>query len=259
MTVCHLPPRRPMPTPWRPPGAPLLAPLQIQLTVAGGVLEETVASWPPCYRIIGSEYAGQNLFDRLVGGGSYPTQAVEAELLAQIADLSNPHVLAEMGQIDLVLPSDRVYGPGNGLIMAAFAFPGAPSRFSDGSAGTYYAARTLGTAIAETRCHAEHYLRGEAACVLEKTVIEAELDGTFLDVRRPRPAPTGIYDLNDYTAGQAFGAMVRQLEGFGILYDSVRDAGSECVAVMRPPVLSGATAVRTLEYHWDGHQIERVR
>ena len=83
--------------------------------------------------------------------------------------------------------------------------------------------------------------------------------GTFLDVRAPRPAPAGIYDPVDYTAGQALGIIVRTLRGFGILYDSVRRRGGECVAVMRPPVLRGAVAVQTLQFVWDGTTVTDVR
>ncbi|MEP6730676.1 MAG: RES family NAD+ phosphorylase [bacterium] len=163
-----------------------------------------------------------------------------------------------MGRIELILPQDRVYGQGTGFIMVAFAYPGAASRFSDGSAGTYYAAHSVATAIAETRYHAELYLRGSDPCVTEKIVIEADLDGTFLDVRRPRPAPPGIYDPVDYRVGQALGDVVRQMLGFGILYDSVRDPDGVCVAVTRPPVLRHAVAVRTLQYVWDGTRVTHV-
>jgi hypothetical protein len=247
------------PRPWRPPGLSQLAALQIQLDVDGGALEESAEAWTPCYRIIASEYAHENLFDRITDDLAYAKQEEEADALREIADLTNAHVLAEMGRIELVLPQDRIYGPGAGLIMAAFAYPTAASRFSDGSAGTYYAGQSIVTAIAETRYHADHYLRGSGPCVTEKTVIEADLDGTFLDVRRPRPAPAGIYDQADYRAGQALGAVVRQMLGFGILYDSVRDRGGACVAVTRPPVLRQATAVQTLQYAWDGSKVTEVR
>jgi hypothetical protein len=246
------------PRPWRPPGLPQLAALQIQLDVDGAALEESSDAWTPCHRIIASEYAGENLFDRLTSDLSYTKQGEEGEALREIADLTNPHVLAETGGVELILPQDRVYGKGAGLIMAAFAYPGTASRFSNGIAGTYYAARSAATAITETRYHADHYLRGSDPCVTEKIVIEADLDGTFLDVRRPRPAPLGIYDPVDYHAGQSLGGVVRQLLGFGILYDSVRDPDGVCVAVTRPSVLRNAVPVRTLQYVWNGSRVTHV-
>jgi hypothetical protein len=248
-----------MSSPWRPPGLPALSLLQIDLEIDHAALVQTAERWSPCYRIIASEYAGDNLFDRLVEDRPYAEQVDETEALRDIADLTNPHVLAEMGLIELVIPQDRAYGRGSGLIMAAFADAGATSRFSDGTAGTYYAARDMDTAISETRYHAEQFLQGSAPCVTEKTLIEADLDGTFLDVRAPHPAPANMHDAVDHTAGQALGSVVRQLQGYGILYDSVRHREGECVAVMRPPVLHRAMAAQTLQYVWDGTRVVDVR
>lgn len=248
-----------MPSPWRPPGLTELQELRLEFNVDGHALEQTHETWTHSQRIVASEYASENLFDRLVVDRPYREQANDADTLRDIADLTNLHVLAEQGQIELVPPEDRIYGRGVGLIMAAFAFPSSPSRFSDGSAGTYYAAHSLETAIAETRYHADRYMLGSGPCVTEKTVIEADLNGTFLDVRSKLPAPPDIYNPNDYSAGQALGRIVRHLRGFGILYDSVRYNAGECVAVMRPPVLRDAAAVRTLQYIWDGTRIAEVR
>jgi hypothetical protein len=164
-----------------------------------------------------------------------------------------------LGEIELVPPADRIYGTGSGLIMAAFAFPGNPSRFSDGTRGTYYAAYDRLTAVAESRYHDEIVLRGSAPCVLEKTVIEADVDASLVDVRDGQPRPSGIYDSTDYAAGQAFGALVRRLEGFGVLYDSVRQPMGECAAIFRPPALRHAQAAQTLLYEWDGAGIVAVR
>jgi RES domain-containing protein len=252
-----------MPSPWRPPGLdPFSSFLQLALDIeggTGGVLEEAHVVWVPCHRIISSEYAGENLFDRLTADIDYLKQDDEAEALREIADLTNTYVQSAGGNLDLVRPEDRIYGYGTGLIMAAFAFPGRVSRFSDGSAGTYYAARDLETAIAETRYHEELALQGSGPCVTEKTAIHAELDGTLVDLRRGHASPRGVYDSADYAAGQAFGAVVRHLDGYGIVFDSVRQADRECVAVFRPPVLRRAQAVQTLQYHWDGKRIFDVR
>lgn len=220
-----------------------------------GKLEAAETRWRPSFRIIASEYAGTNLFDRIA-------DASEVDDLRAIADLTNPHALSELGQIELVPPGDRIYGAGAGLIMASFAWPGRPSRFSDGRRGTYYAARSEATSIRETVYHDEAFLRGSGPVVLEKTLIEADLSATLVDVRAARPAPSGLDHPSDYAAGQAFGAVIRQLGGDGILYHSVRHrartgrALGECAAIFRPPVLNNAVAARTIEYRWDGTRIE---
>ena len=179
--------------------------------------------------------------------------------MQQIADLTNPYIQHEAGQIELVPIGDRIYGMGAGLIMAAFAFPGGPSRFCDGLTGTYYAASDLETAIAETRYHAELIMAGTEPCVTEKSVIHAGLGATLVDVRDGLPCPPDVYHPTDYTAGQEFGAMVRHLEGYGIVYNSVRRPEGDCAAIFRPPALSGAQVIRTLLYTWDGHHIANVR
>ncbi len=208
--------------------------------------------------MIASEYVGVNLFDRLTSDAAW-SRDDEGRALREIADLTNSHVLHEAGRIELVRPEDRVYGPGSALIMASFAYPARPSRFSDGSSGgTYYAARTLETAIAETRYHETRTLRGSGPCVTEKTVIHAELDGALVDIRAGRARPAGVYDPDDYRTGQLFGGLVRELDGYGIVYDSVRHSTGECVAIFRPSVLHGARAVQTLSYHWDGDRVATV-
>lgn len=248
-------------TPWVPPSLRPAAGASAQplhLLLAGvGVIEAVDIHWTPCYRIIASEYAGENLFDRFA-------TAEEAEDLRAIADFSNAQVLHELRHIDLVPREDRIYGAGTSLILAAFAWPGRSSRFSDGTRGTYHAAASEDTAISETAYHDARFLAGAGPVVVEKALIEANLAGTLADVRTGRPAPPGVYDPSDYTAGQAFGGVIRKFEGDGILYDSVRhrDASGaplgECAAVFRPPLLSSAQVIRTVEYHWDGRRIAKV-
>ena len=227
-----------------------------------GVLEGADMAWTPSFRIVASEYAGENLFDRFA-------TAQDAEHFRAIADLSSPHAspyaLHEMGHIDLVPLEGRIYGTGTGLVMATFAWPGRPSRFSDGTRGTHYAARAEHTAIIETAYHDARMLVGAGPVVLEKALIEADLLGSLVDVRAGRPAPAAVYDPSDYSAGQTFGGLIRKLGGDGIVYDSVRHRDSagnplgECAAVFRPPVLRNAQVTRTVEYHWDGGRIAEIR
>jgi hypothetical protein len=230
------------------------------VAVPDGVLQAAHVVWRPSYRVIASEYAGENLFDRLQTQAEYAAALQELADLRAIADLTNAAVRHAAGEIDLVRAEDRVFGPRAGLIMAAFAYPRGGSRFCDGqSGGAYYAAQALETAVRETVYHAEQLLRGTEPCTLEKTVIEATLDAELVDVRAGCPTPLGVYDPADYSAGQAFAGMVRRLGGFGIVYDSVRHTWGTCAAVLRPPALSRAVAAQTLRYDWDGARVAGVR
>jgi hypothetical protein len=246
-------------SPWRPPALAALGGLAARLALlpddtSDTPLQAARVHWEPCARVILSEYAGENLFDRIAGDD-------ELEAFQQIADLTNPAERAKAGVIDLLPPEDRIYGPGTPLIMAAFAWPAQQARFSTAREGAYYAARTEDTAIAERRYHSERVLRAAASglTVQELTMLHADLDGVLLDVREPNPCPPGVYHDTDCTAGQQLGHVVRKLRGFGIVYDSVRDHGGECVSIFRPVVLAGCAPVRTLEFHWDGNRITLVR
>lgn len=236
---------------WRPVALNGIGGEEVALLLGGEPLQQSAISWDPCHRIIASEYAGENLFDRIA-------DATEWDDLREIADLTNPYVQNQAGQIDLVKPEDRVYGPGSGLIMAAFAWPGMPSRFSDGSRGTYYAADAEETAIAETRYHEAIFLTGSAPVVVENTLLHAALGATLVDIRLGCPAPANVYAPTQYQAGQSLGGLVRLLDGHGIVYSSVRRPGAECVAIFRPNALRNARVARTLEYEWDGNRIARV-
>lgn len=238
--------------PWTPGpagGAPAALGLALSLPSGETLLASTV-EWRPARRVIASEYANENLFDRL-------TTDVPAEALREIADLTNPAALHERQALSLVAPEDRISGMGSALILSAFVFPAMPSRFGDGSQGTFYAARDDATAIAETRHHRERILRecGAGPLDLDLTLLHVDVAASLVDVRRGRPSPDGIYAPGDYAAGQRFGAAVRSLGGHGIVFDSVRRRGGECVAVFRPPALSRCRPARTLVYRWDGSHI----
>jgi len=218
--------------------------------VAGGTLMASPVDWPDAARIIGSEYAGEHLFDQV----ALPD---ENDDLIALADLTNPAIRAAQGEIELVPLGDRLYGPGAGLIMSAFSWPRRGSRFSDGKFGVFYAGGSVDTAVAETTFHQARFLARMPAVVVEKTVLLVAVSATLVDVRTPHPAPPHTYDPLHYAPAQAFGAAVRQQQAFGIVYDSVRDTPhGACVAIFRPPALSPPVRVhQTLEYHWDGHVI----
>lgn len=243
-----------MSAPWTPPG--LMPGMTIALSStgptgsSGGSLMASPIYWPDAARIIGSEYAGENLFDQVASSEDF-------EDLLALADLTSPALRAAQGEIDLVPLNDRLYGPGTGLVMSAFSWPGHESRFSDGTFGVFYAGGTIETAIAETTYHQARFLVGLPPTVIDKTLIFITVHETLVDVRSPHPAPPGIYDPLDYRLAQAFGATLRQQQALGIVYDSVRDMPTgECVAILRPPALVPPVRVhQAVEYHWDGHDI----
>lgn len=222
-------------------------------------LQAAPVAWTPVARVIAAEYAAATVYDTLPPtGGAAPAGA---ELLAAIADFSNPVVQARYGHLDLVPPRDWVAGPGRGLVMTAFTFPGRPSRFTDGSRGVFYAGLEEATAVAEVTYHLTRHFRANAwgDHVTEHVLLHAALDAELLDVRPPAPAPPGLLHPTDYAAGQTFGALLRAEEADGILYPSVRAAGGRCAAVFRPPVLADCAPRRRLRFHWSSASDRIVR
>lgn len=210
--------------------------------------------WRPCYRIIPSRFPPINLFERVADPD-------ELDAVIAIESLTNDRLRAEVGDISLIPPGDRISGPGSSYILAAFTHPNPMgSRFSDGTYGVYYAGRTLGTAVAETRYHRERFLRAtnEGPMEVEMRVILADLDGRLHDIRGKRDAFPQVYDPDHYGASQAFARRLRAEGAGGIAYDSLRDAGGQCVAVFRPPLLANARQERHLAYCWDGTRISQI-
>jgi hypothetical protein len=209
-------------------------------------------TWMPCWRIIPSRFPPIDLFERV-------TDPADLEAVLYLESLTNDRLRAEVGQLDLIPPEDRLAGPGTSAIMAAFTHrnPGG-SRFSDGTYGGFYAANTLVTAIAETRYHREQFMRAtaEPPMELDMRVYLTDLDKTLHDIRGLRDALPAIYSAHDYSASQALGRRLRDQNSWGIAYDSVRQDGGECVGVFRPPALRNCRQERHLCYVWDGHPSE---
>ena len=227
-------------------------------------LQGARVTWTPVARVIAAEYAATTIYDALpatTGGVPRGSTPASADLLAALADFSNPVVQARYGHLDLVRPRDWVTGPGRGLVMTAFTFPGRPSRFTDGSRGAFYAGLEPATAVTEVAYHLTRQLRANASGdhVTEHVLLHAALDAELVDVRPPAPAPPDLLHPTDYAPGQAFGALLRAEEADGVLYPSVRAAGGRCVAVFRPPVLTDCVPHQRLRYHWSAAADRIVR
>lgn len=209
--------------------------------------------WRPSYRVVPSRFPPIDLFERVATPG-------DRDLLNQLEGETSSRLREEAGDIHMVREEDRRYGPGWTPVMAAFCYFSAQgSRFSDGTFGVYYCAMSEATAIAETRYHAERFLRdsSEPPMQLQQRVYLSDLNGRLHDLRG-NPDATPLLDLDDWQAGQVFGRQIRDAQADGIVYPSVRDPDGECAAVLRPPVLSATRQGRHLGYEWDGECIRHI-
>ncbi len=180
-----------------------------------------------------------------------------------VEGLTNDRLRNEKGGLSLVPEEDCIYGEGTNSIMAAFTHLNpAGSRFTDGSYGVYYAAKSIDTAIAETRFHKERFLRAtdEAAIEVDMRSYASDIDTDFHDIRGQQDVRPDVYDPDPehYGAGQAFAKSLRSRGSNGIVYDSVRDEGGECVSIFRPRLLSPAVQVEHYCYVWDGSKISDI-
>ena len=214
----------------------------------------TPVHWPSCYRLIPSRFPPVQLFERVAA-------PEDLEAVFAIEALTNARIREEVGELQLVSPEDRVSGAGAGYVMAAFTHVSPPGgRFTDGTYGAYYAARDLATAVDETVYHRERFLRATAERPLEldMRVLRARLVAELHDLRGLHARAPEVYHPDDYTASQVLGRRLRELRSWGIVYDSVRRSGGECVAVFRPRALSRCQQTQHLAYVWDGERISTV-
>lgn len=210
--------------------------------------------WRPCYRIIPSRFPPIDLFERVAPPDDWDLiQELEGETSARLRE--------QAGEIHLVREEDRRYGPGWSPVMAAFCYLSEQgSRLTDGTFGAYYSALSEATAIAETRYHAERFMREshQPPMQLQQRVYLADLEGELFDLRGNLAGAAPLLDPDDWKAGQAFGRKAWEAHADGIVYPSVRDTEGECAAVLRPPVLSATRQGRHLGYEWDGERIRHV-
>lgn len=199
------------------------------------------------YRIIPSHYPPIDLFERIY-------KPDEFELAFEIEGMTNPRLRDEAGDIERVLPEDRISGPGSTPVMASFTHIGFGSRFSDGSFGVYYAANTLDAAIRETVFHKEREMAAANEDSIELTM-RAYIGKVALelhDIRGPEFANLHDPDADDYALSQKFARHWRTKGSNGLLYNSVRHPGSECIATFKPTSVTIPVQGQHLKYFWDG-------
>ncbi len=210
--------------------------------------------WQPCFRVISSRFPPVHLFERVAS-------AEDWEALYWLESLTNPRLRDEVGEIELVPPEDRVFGPNASIIMAAFTHLNPDgSRFADDTFGAFYAAASLDTSIAETRYHREVFLRAtrQSAMELDMRSYLCDVRASFHDIRGKRDKMPDIYDPDSYAASQELARALKRAGSNGVVYDSVRHPGGQCLAVYRPRLVQNCRQGAHLRYVWDGGRISQV-
>ncbi len=210
--------------------------------------------WGQACRIVPTRYPAVSLFDRVADEADF-------EALYALEALSNERARDEIGQIALVAPEHRLYGPGSGPIMAAFTHVNTQgSRFSAGQWGVFYAAHERATAMAETRHHHARFLAAtrQGPLHLPMRLYHVAIDARLHDLRPDGVVPEAVYDPGDYSASRALGERLRAEGSAGVVYRSVRHARGHCVGLFRPLGASACLHAAYLLYAWDGAQFTDV-
>ena len=211
-------------------------------------------AWTPAFRVIPTRFPAVNLFDRVASPEDF-------EALYALEAMTNDRVRTEVGDLDLVPREERRFGPGYGPIMAALTHLNPQgSRFSDGTYGVFYCARSRETAIAETRYHSGLFLAAtqEPPMRQQMRLYTVMAQGDVVDLRIAESVDASVLSPNDYTSGQALGRAAREAGAPGIVYPSVRDAGGECLAAFKTTLLRDCHHAAYLEYNWNGSAVDIV-
>ncbi len=214
----------------------------------------TRLSWNPAWRVIPSRFPSIGLFERVA-------RPEDFDALYALEAMTNDRIRDEVGEISLVPPEERLFGPGSTCIMAAFTHLNPQgSRFSDGTYGVFYCARRQDTAIAETRYHAALFM--DATCEppmrLQMRLYAVEAKGEVADLREASQADPRIVDPDDYSYPQTIGRTLRAEGALGIVYPSVRHPGGQCLAALRTALVNNCLHAAYLEYQWNGEGIDAV-
>jgi len=206
--------------------------------------------WASSYRVINARFPPIDLFERIADPDDW-------ESLIELETLTNPRVRQEAGEISLVPPDERVSGAGASWVMTPFTHIGWPSRFSDGSWGVYYCARSLVTAVHEKAHHVGLFFartREPLGTTMELRALVAAIDARFHDVRG---GFANAHDADEYGAAQALARELREAGSNGIVYRSVRHEGSVCLAALRPKAVGLPISGPNLRFHFDGMRVDR--
>lgn len=214
-------------------------------------IPQTRLRWTPSWRIVSSRYPPVGLFDAVA-------DPADLDAVLFLEGLTNPRLRQQVGELSLVAAEKRISGPGATPIMAAFTHLNPEgSRFSDGSFGVYYAARERQTAIAETVYHQTRFLArtAEPPAKLEMRSYLADIHARLHDIRGGWPE---LHHPHSYAASQHLATQLRNTGSNGLVYDSVRASGGQCVAIFHPNLIAPVRQSEHYHYHWNGHTITHV-
>lgn len=208
------------------------------------------------YRVIHSKYPTVNIFtgDDLQNLSVGDIESMTSQ--RSVLDLTESQ--KAMADINILRTAQDVYadkgdvkhGQGWGAVMASFAYP-RYGRYSTDKQGVYYCSDSLHTSLREWAHHTRKYWVDEMHFTNEVSAVVRCYTGHFqeglLDARNRPDLMTEYYDANHRLLSGAL-----MLNSYGILYNSMRDEGGLCAAIIRPPATTKVTQAEHFAIMFNG-------
>jgi hypothetical protein len=207
-------------------------------------------------RLVPSRFPATGILDQVASPEDLP-------FVFELESWSNDRISNELGILHRIPPEEWVTGRAmSSVVMAAFCHPRpGGGRFNTEDRGAWYAGLDLDTAHAEVVYHRTRELAevGLVDARVEMRLYLANFDAKFHDVRARVPGNTAFHDPVSYAASQALARELLANASSGVIYRSVRRAGSECIACFRPPLVKNVRAGGHFEYRWEGGRPPSIR
>lgn len=188
--------------------------------------------WPGAVRFVSAEFPP---IDAIESAGTPEDLAGGLELLEITGSLG----AGTRAAYEALPATYRRAGPGAWAVLAPFVYPSS-GRFSSPRRGALCVARTEPVAEVEWCCHRERLLRdrglARASVVARRLAIDIDLSAC--DARDARATHPELYDRAP-GGTDATRAIADGVAAAGIVYESLRREGGECLAVLRPDAVPG--------------------
>ena len=185
----------------------------------------------------------------------------DRDALTDLESWTNDRIQNELGERPILPVSELATGANASVVNASFCHPHpSGSRFTSGRLGGWYAAIELRTSHAEMIFHWWQELEeiGLTSGRLQAREYLADFDARFHDVRdRARFAP--LYSPKSYRRSQQLATRLREAGSNGIVYDSVRDPGHDCIVAFRPRLVRKVRQGAHFEYVCSGRPVPEIR
>ncbi|MFN8542764.1 MAG: RES family NAD+ phosphorylase [Candidatus Binatia bacterium] len=201
---------------------------------------------PTTHRLVASRWPATGILDTI-------SAAEDLEAVADLEGWTNDRLQEELGPLTRIPREEWVVGtPHASVVMAAFCHPAQDGgRFSSAELGAWYAAFTLATAHAEAayRRRREFDEVARAPLPVQMREYRAGIDAALRDVRPAHRYPA-YHHPTSYRQSQRLGIALRRAGSNGLVYESVRAPGSDCLVVFWPRLVRNVRVGCHFEYTW---------